>query len=44
MPKSVREALAWCISSSGVGDLSTEEAEMFVEDMFEQGRGGEESW
>lgn len=44
MPKSVREALAWCISTSGAGDLSSEEAEAYVEAMFEQGRGGEESW
>jgi hypothetical protein len=44
MPKSVREALAWCISTEGAGTLDSEEAVAYVEQMFEQGRGGEESW
>lgn len=44
MPKSVREALAWCISTEGAGDMSVEAAEQYVEGMFDQGRGGEESW
>jgi hypothetical protein len=44
MPKEVRAAIAWCISSEGAGTLSIEEAEAFVEEMFEDGRGGEESW
>lgn len=44
MPKSVREGLAWCISRSGAGDMSEEEAAEYVERMFDEGRGGEESW
>jgi sulfite reductase alpha subunit-like flavoprotein len=44
MPREVREAVAWCISSEGAGTFSAEEAEAFVESMFEDGRGGEESW
>lgn len=44
MPREVREAVAWCISSSGAGDMGDEEAKEYVERMFEEGRGGEESW
>jgi hypothetical protein len=44
MPKLVREALAWCISTDGAGDLDAEEASAYVEGMFNEGRGGEESW
>jgi len=44
MPREVREAIAWCISVDGSGDLGGEEAREYVEDMFEGGRGGEESW
>lgn len=44
MPREVREAVAWCISGSGAGDMGEEEANMYVEEMFESGRGGEESW
>jgi len=44
MPKEVREALAWCVSLRGGGSLSEEEGTAFVEEMFEDGRGGEESW
>lgn len=44
MPREVREALAWCISIEGAGDLSIETATAYIEDMFESGRGGEESW
>jgi hypothetical protein len=46
MPKAVRAALAWCISTeSGYGLLSSEEAAAYVEDMFELGgRGAEETW
>ncbi|KAJ9116945.1 hypothetical protein QFC22_004603 [Naganishia vaughanmartiniae] len=46
MPKQVRSAVAWSISDeSGEGDISREEADRYVEDMFMSGtRGGEESW
>lgn len=57
MPREVREAVAWCMSSDASpavakearpnGDaegLSEEEAKEYVERMFDQGRGGEESW
>lgn len=44
MPREVREALAWCISSDGAGDLDMEAAKAFVEDIFDSGRGGEETW
>jgi hypothetical protein len=44
MPKEVRAAVAWCLSQEGAGTMSTQEAEAFVEEMFEDGRGGEESW
>ena len=44
MPRQVREAVAWCLSSEGSGELSSEDAEAYVEDMFEDGRGVEESW
>jgi hypothetical protein len=46
MPKSVRAAIAWCISlESGVGSLPINEAEAYVDDMFELGgRGAEETW
>lgn len=42
MPREVREALAWCISANGA--LDEEQAAAFVEEMFTDGRGGEESW
>jgi hypothetical protein len=44
MPKEVRAAVAWCLSSEGEGQMTTQEAEEYVEAMFEEGRGGEESW
>ncbi|WVQ68745.1 NADPH-dependent diflavin oxidoreductase 1 [Kwoniella botswanensis] len=44
MPREVREALAWCISKDGAGDFTEEEAKEYVERMFEEKRGGEESW
>jgi sulfite reductase alpha subunit-like flavoprotein len=44
MPKEVRAAIAWCLTSEGAGRLTMDEAEAFVEEMFEDGRGGEESW
>ncbi|ORY24115.1 putative NADPH-ferrihemo protein reductase [Naematelia encephala] len=44
MPREVREAIVWCISSSASGDMTEEQAAAYVEDMFETGRGGEESW
>ncbi len=44
MPREVREAIAWCISADGSGDMGEEEAKAYVEEMFEDGRGGEESW
>ncbi|WWD21879.1 NADPH-dependent diflavin oxidoreductase 1 [Kwoniella shandongensis] len=44
MPREVREAIAWCISTEGAGDLSEEESKAYVEKMFEDKRGGEESW
>jgi hypothetical protein len=44
MPKEVRAAIAWCLSTAGAGTMTTEAAEAFVEEMFEDGRGGEESW
>ena len=44
MPKEVREAIAWCISVEGAGTLKEEEAKGYVEEMFDVGRGGEESW
>ncbi|WVR04245.1 NADPH-dependent diflavin oxidoreductase 1 [Kwoniella sp. DSM 27419] len=44
MPREVREAIAWCISSEGAGELPEEEARLYVEQMFEDKRGGEESW
>lgn len=44
MPRSVREALAWCISTEGAGNMSAEEAEAYVDAMFDGDRGGEESW
>lgn len=44
MPREVREALAWCISSEGAGDLDAEAAKAFIEDIFDSGRGGEETW
>lgn len=38
--------MAWSISTeSGEGELSREEADRYIEDMFMSGtRGGEESW
>ncbi|KAK8846562.1 NADPH-dependent diflavin oxidoreductase 1 [Kwoniella newhampshirensis] len=44
MPREVREAIAWCISAEGAGDMSEEESKVYVERMFEEKRGGEESW
>lgn len=44
MPREVREALAWCISSHGAGTMTLEEGKAYIEQMFESGRGGEESW
>lgn len=44
MPREVRAAVAWCISTAGAGTLSEEESEAYVETMFDDGRGGEESW
>lgn len=44
MPREVRAAIAWCISTSGAGSMTEVEAEAYVEAMFDDGRGGEESW
>jgi hypothetical protein len=44
MPREVRAAVAWCISTAGAGNMSEEESEAYVEAMFDDGRGGEESW
>lgn len=44
MPREVREAVAWCISKKGAGDMTEEESKAYVEQMFENKRGGEESW
>jgi len=44
MPKEVRASIAWCLSADGAGTMTDEEAGTFVEEMFEDGRGGEESW
>ncbi|WVQ83849.1 NADPH-dependent diflavin oxidoreductase 1 [Cryptococcus sp. DSM 104549] len=44
MPREVREAIAWCISTEGAGDMTKEESKAYVEQMFEDKRGGEESW
>lgn len=44
MPRAVREAIAWCISSDGAGTLTATEAEEYVDAMFDGDRGGEESW
>ena len=44
MPKAVREAVAWCMSTEGGGELGADQAEEWVGRMFEEGRGGEESW
>lgn len=44
MPKEVRAAVAWCLSNEGAGTMAIQQAEAFVEEMFEDGRGGEESW
>lgn len=44
MPKEVRATIAWCLSSEGAGTMTTDEAGSYVEEMFEDGRGGEESW
>lgn len=41
MPREVREAIAWCISGE---DMTEEAAGAYVERMFDEGRGGEESW
>ncbi|WOO77724.1 NADPH-dependent diflavin oxidoreductase 1 [Vanrija pseudolonga] len=44
MPREVREALAWCISTDGAGSLEPEAATEYIAEMFDSGRGGEESW
>ncbi|ORX36114.1 NADPH-ferrihemo protein reductase [Kockovaella imperatae] len=44
MPRQVREAVSWCLSTDGAGKLSSGEATTYVEDMFEDGHGMEESW
>ena len=44
MPKEVRAAIAWCLTVEGAGTMDKDQAEAFVEEMFEDGRGGEESW
>lgn len=46
MPKAVRSAVAWSISTdSGEGVLDRDAADKYVEEMFMSGkRGGEESW
>ena len=44
MPRQVREAIAWCISVNGSGDMPLDRALDYVEEMFEDGRGAEESW
>lgn len=43
MPREVREALAWCIAGGEKG-FSEDEAKAYVDEMFDTGRGGEESW
>lgn len=43
MPREVREAIAWCLTQGSDGK-SEEEAKAYVDEMFETGRGGEESW
>jgi sulfite reductase alpha subunit-like flavoprotein len=42
MPREVREAIAWCIEQGGQYD--EEGAKAYVDNMFDTGRGGEESW
>ena len=42
MPRQVREAVAWCISSDGSGDMPLDKAMGYVEEMFEDGRGRRE--
>ena len=44
MPKEVRAAVAWCISNEGEGNMTMDQAEKYVEAMFDGDRGGEESW
>lgn len=44
MPRQVREALAYCISEQGGGKMTDEEAEQYVDAMFDGDRGQEESW
>lgn len=46
MPKSVRKAVAECIAdATDLGIHGLEQAEQYVQDMFDSGkRGGEESW
>lgn len=44
MPREVREALAWCISTDGAGSLEPDAATEYIAEMFDSGRGGEESW
>ncbi|WVW78975.1 NADPH-dependent diflavin oxidoreductase 1 [Kwoniella bestiolae CBS 10118] len=44
MPREVREALAWCVSMEGAGTFTEEESTEYIERMFEEKRGGEESW
>ncbi|EJT49287.1 NADPH-ferrihemoprotein reductase [Trichosporon asahii var. asahii CBS 2479] len=44
MPRQVREALAYCISEQGGGKMTDQEAEEYVDAMFDGDRGQEESW
>jgi sulfite reductase alpha subunit-like flavoprotein len=47
MPREVREAVAWCVSRDGAGPLDgmdEDAAKIYVDKMFDDGRGGEESW
>lgn len=44
MPRQVREALAFCISEQGGGKMTDEEAEAYIDAMFDGERGQEESW
>jgi hypothetical protein len=47
MPREVREAVAWGISRDGSGGSEgrdEEGAKAYVDAMFDEGRGGEESW
>lgn len=44
MPREVREALAWCVSTAGGGDMDPDAAAAYVDAMFDGERGQEESW